>query len=250
MKRIWLGLAVAALAVLGVAPSAHAANGDCRLIRGAETPTDPTDDVTVCRQDVWLHQGAQRLGNLSGSQFDATGPTWSTTAPTGAYPASGSMYVAAAEYDIFVSQDPTGRPIFNGTFTGPIDSIGFQVYLRSPFYEAESSPFGAELALTIDGQTLYDNFNADAGVDIPMHAAGNLQVIDGEFTNIYDVLVADGIDVSPTATHTISFGINSWYFPGDTFVFYDATDAPSGLIFNLEPENAAGYTPVDVAAVQ
>ena len=54
-----------------------------------------------------------------------------------------------------------------------------------------------------------------APLNIPLTAFGNFERLDGVFTNIYD-----------------------------------ATDAPSGLVFNLEPENSTGYTPVDVAAAQ
>jgi hypothetical protein len=244
--RTLLGIAMTALAVLTVASPALANSGDCRLIRGADTPQDSTDDVSVCRQDVFFHQGQQRLGNLSGTQADATSPGWDATKPTVAYPQGGSMYVAAAEYDIFASQDPQGRPTFTGTFTGPVDTLGFQVYLQAPF-AAGSTTYPAELALVVDGVTVHDNFTTNA-INIPIKTAGNFQRIDGVFTNLYDVMAADGIDMSPTAKHTVSFGLNSWTFPGDTAVFYDSSDAPSGLIFNLEPSNTQGFTAIDVAA--
>src|SRR5688572_27465302 len=64
-----------------IAPAASAASGDCRLIRGTSTPSDTTDDVSVCRHDVWIHRAATPVGNLAGVGADAS-PFWNTTKPT------------------------------------------------------------------------------------------------------------------------------------------------------------------------
>jgi hypothetical protein len=244
--RTLLGAGLAALTLMVAAAPAMAASGDCRLIRG-ETTTDTTsDDVSACRQDVFFHAAGQRLGNLNGTGQD-TIPSWNTTAPTAALsPTSGAAYAGVAEYDIFVGEnDPLARPQFAGTFTGAVDTVGFKIYMRVPF--EEPGPYGAELRLDIDGQPVYDNYSASASTDVAMSASGNLFVVKGVFTNIYDYMVQNEMDTSATKQHTVSFGIVAWHFPAsEEVVFYDASDAASGLLFNLEPTSMAGYTKIDV----
>jgi hypothetical protein len=245
--RTWMGLGIAGLTALGVAAPAVADVGTpaaCRQIRGADTPSDTADDVSVCREDVWLHKADTPLGNLSGTQADSS-PSWSTTQPV-AFPVGGAAYLPVAPYDIFVSQDPTGRAIFKGTFTGDIDTLGFQVYLHSPVWEATGDDWGATAYLAIDGAVIHDNFDSGA-IGIPMQTAGNFRRIDGVFTNVYQSMIDNGLDLDPAVQHNVEIALVPWSF-GDSqsVLFYDSAEVPSGLIFNLEPENMTGFTQIDV----
>lgn len=94
--------------------SAGAEPQPCRQIRGQETPEDPADDVSVCRQDTWVHQAEQRLGNLAG--FGQGGfPSWNTTQPAQAMSSgAGAGYVVAPP----VNGDALAHAYFQGTRRG------------------------------------------------------------------------------------------------------------------------------------
>lgn len=180
MSRAWTRSSLAALVtVLAAAPAfAHTPappGGGCRVIRGAQTP-DPADDASVCRQDVYFHRGSAALGNLSEANPAAL-PSWNTTRPATALP-DGGVYVSSGEYDIFAEEGgPAGRAQFAGTFTGPLDTLGFRFYLRSPFDEATGGSLGATVHLEIDGEVIHDNYDT-AAVDLPLVAEEDLFRID------------------------------------------------------------------------
>jgi hypothetical protein len=238
---------LAAVLTLVVAAPAFAQEASCRLIRGAATPSDPTDDVSVCRQDVWVHKAGTRLGNLAGLGQD-TIPSWDTTKPTGALATGGAAWATIAAYDILIGQDPTGRAIFSGTYTGTLDTLAFSAYVRSPYYEAGGA-WPMTVKLSIDGEMVHDNFDP-APISAPLKTDGNLRRVDVAFVNVYEAMKGLGLDLSAQKEHRVQLELCSWYF-GDsnpTIVFYDAAEAPTGLIFNLEPERMGGYTQVDLAA--
>jgi hypothetical protein len=249
MNRVWIRSAVAALAVAAIAGPAFAhtpapPGGGCRVIRGAATP-DPADDVQACRQDVFFHQAEAPIGNLA-----ATGraglPSWDTTKPEGEL-AEGGAYVSSSELDIFAAEgSPAARAQFVGTFTGPIDTLGFRMYARSPFDEVNGSSLGATVYLEIDGEVIHDNYDT-AAIDLPLVDTGENTVrIDGVFHKLYAYMESVGMDMSPTKEHTVKFGLVGWFFPGSETVFlYDADEAQAGLFFNLEPTSMAGFTKIE-----
>lgn len=216
--------------------------GGCRVIRGAQT-TDPADDVSVCRQDVYFHKGSVPLGNLAHQDPTAI-PSWNTTRPTGPLHEAG-VYAASAEYDIFAEEGgKLGRPSFTGKFTGPIDTLGFRMYMA----ELQSAAFGvyeATVHLEIDGEVLHDNYTGER-IFMPVVEEEGLYRLDGAFTNVYEAMKAMSLDLSPTREHTVTFEIVSWSFPSDGVFLYDADAVASGMFFNLEPSSMAGFTKVDV----
>ena len=250
--RTWLGLAAAALTTLSAAAPALAThNGEqpppgCRYIRGMATPEDHTDDVYVCRQDVFFHKGSQAVGNLNGIG-QSTLPSWNTTAPAGAIQDAG-VYVGSSEYDIFVAAgDPTARATFSGTFTGTLDTLSFRMHLRDLFNETNGNSLGAEIYLEIDGEILHDNYTT-AAVELPIKTVGNYRRVDVAFTNLYDFMKSLGLDLSPTKVHTVKLGLVGWFFPGsETAFLYDSAEVPSSMIFNHEG-TLSGYTKLDLSA--
>lgn len=241
--RSFVPAALAAIAALSTVP-AGAAPGDCRVIRGADTPDVLTDDVSACRQDVWFHRGTTPVANLAGQGAD-TVPGWNTTKPTTAFGAGGGAHVALAPYDALLAQDSNGRAIFRGTFTGVIDTVAFQAYMRVPVQETLGSAWPAVTYLNIDGEPIYDNFPSAAN-NLPVKGAGNFRRVDGVFTNVYTAMQSAGLDLTPSKVHSIEVALVPWYF-GDSHdvLFFDASDAPSGLVFNLEDENMTGFTMID-----
>lgn len=255
MKRTLSRLALAGLATLVVAAPALAThNGEtappgCRYIRGMETPQDHSDDVYVCKQDVWIHKGATRLGNLTGQGQD-TLPSWNTTQPTGTLQDSAGVFVTNAPYDVFVGQDPNGRAMFQGSFTGTLDTLAFKLFLKAPVQEATNTTWPAVFNLKVDGEILYDNYDT-AAVAMTLKPAGNVTRIDAAFLNLYEAMKGMGLDLSPTKVHTVELGTVAWYF-GDSHAifFYDSAETASGLTFNLEPTNMSGYTKLDLTPAE
>ena len=251
MARSWMRPALAVLMSAAVAAPALAhveppPGGGCRLIRGAETPDNPDDDVSVCRQDVYFHKGSAPVGNLAATG-QATLPSWDTTKPEGDLSEAG-VYVSSSEADIFVEEGGTGgRAQWEGTFTGPIDTLGFRLYLRSPFNEAaDGNTLPASITLQVDGEEVFDSYDT-AAVDLAMAGPDHdIFRIDAAFHKLYDHLRLIGIDQSPEKEHTVRLGIAGWFFPGSESAFiYDADDAAAGLLFNLESTSMAGFTKID-----
>jgi hypothetical protein len=249
--RTWIGMGLAALTTLSAAAPAIAthdgttAPAGCRYIRGMSTPEDHTDDVYICREQTWIHKGTQQLGNLAG-QGQSTLPSWNTTPPAGDIQSAG-VYLASSEYDIFVAAgDPTARATFQGTFTGTLDTLSFQMYLRDLFNETNGNSLGAEIYLEIDGEIIHDNYTT-AAIELPLKTDGDFRRVDVAFTNLYDYMKSLGLDTSPTKQHTIKLGLVGWFFPAsETAFFFDAVDVPSGIAFNPEG-TLSGYTKIDLA---
>jgi hypothetical protein len=243
-------LAMACLAGVLLLPQTVSADAACRLIRGAGTPADPTDDVQVCRQDVWLHQASTKLGNLSGQGQD-TVPSWNTTKPTASVQSgAGAGYATVRLLDIVEPYNRTYRPTFEGKFTGTLDNLAATLYISSPIYQATSTAWPMGVRVNIDGETVFEEMDIGEEIDVPQKPAGNLRKIEFAFTNLYSAMESVGLDLSPTKEHTIELSpIQLYWGDGHTVVFYDAAEAPSGLIFNLEPTLLKPYTQIDTAPV-
>jgi hypothetical protein len=251
MTRTWTRSALAVLvALLAAAPAfAHTPpppGGGCRLIRGQATP-ETTDDVSVCRQDVFFHKGSAPIGNLAKTE-QVTLPSWDTTKPTG-LPAEAGAYVSSSEIDVAAQGDTAGRAQFTGTFTGTLDTLGIRMYLRSPFNEvADASTLPATVYLEVDGEVLHNNYDT-AAIDLALVETEGVYRLDAALRGLYGQMEDLGMDLSPTKEHTIKIGLVGWFIPGSETVFlYDADEFQSGMFFNLEPTSMAGFTKIDVQA--
>jgi hypothetical protein len=225
--------------------SALAANGDCRLIRGASTP-DTADDVQACRQDTWFHLNGSKVGNLAatGSQghatFDTTKPTASVT--TGA----GGGHVANEFTQYGLGQDdPTHSAHFTGTFTGPIDNVAVELYM----FTAQDQIFGEYGVLTtliVDGTTLYQS-DFVAGDVARMSSGGDaVQKINFAFTNVYNALQGNGL--GGNGQHSVEVAVSPYFVGDDAIYVYDTSEVPSGMIFNLEPSGLGAYSEIQLEA--
>ncbi|HEV3475564.1 MAG TPA: hypothetical protein VG602_09385 [Actinomycetota bacterium] len=240
-------LATACLAGVLLLPQMVSAEATCRLIRGAQTPTDPTDDVQVCRQDVWLHQAGTKLGNLAGAGQD-TLPSWNTTKPSASLQSgAGAGYATVRLLDIAEPYNRTYRPTFEGKFTGTLDNLAVTLYISSPIYQALNIPWPLLVRLSIDGETVFEQ--SDVEIDVPQKPAGNFRKVEFALTNVYEAMKTTGLDLSSTKEHTIELSVIQRYWgDGHSVVFYDASDVPSGIVFNIEPTNLKPYTQIDTFA--
>lgn len=217
----------------------------CRLIRGAETPEDLTDDVSVCRQDVWFHQASTKAGNLAAFGQDDF-PSWDGDEPTGSYTTgSGGGYLGtSAFHQTAEAWDPRGTATFEGTFTGHLDTLAVTMYLFPPAKMVEEQqtggpvPFPTDFRLLLDGEWLWETSG-----DVNMVTDGQaVKRIDFALTNIYEGIESNG--VTPTdGEHTLRLSVHGTGLATAGAVFvYDAAEVPSGMVFNIEPENLDDYT--------
>jgi hypothetical protein len=244
MARFVRILATSAL-VLSFGIPAGAQEASCRLIRGADTPDVTTDDVQVCRQNTWFHSGAVKLGN-SGAQT-GTFPTFNSTPPAGSvatgngggYFASSSLHQGGSAFD------PAGTATFDGTYTGDFDNIAVTMYLFNPAEDLQDIPtFAVNARLLVDGQNIFET----GGAEVKRTPGGQaVRRIDFAAVDLYTALEqADPPLTGPGKEHQIRFQVMGTGLATEAALFvYDATEAPSGMIFNIEPEKLADYTVVN-----
>ncbi|MGH2691038.1 MAG: hypothetical protein ACRDHM_00855 [Actinomycetota bacterium] len=232
-------LPVALLVALGVPASAQEAS--CRLIRGAQTPDDPTDDVQVCRQDVWFHQAETKLGNaaaLGQGSFPSFNTTRPTTSVTGG--AGGGYLGSSVTHQQGEPFDPRLTATFDGTFTGDIDTLAVTVFMFNPPEDAQSLPtYAVNTRLVVDGEAVVET----GGAEVKRSAGGQAaKRIDFAFVNVYQTLKDLGLN-GADRQHQVRFQVQGTGLATEAALFvYDTSEVPSGLVFNIEPENLASYT--------
>ena len=244
MPRIARILVASALLLpVGLPAAAHEETepGACRLIRGENTPEDPTDDVHVCRQDVWFHQADTKFGNAAAlgqggfPTFDNVKPDESvTTGAGGGYVGSSATHQNGEPFD------PRLTATFDGTFTGDIDTLAATVYMFNPPEDAQDIPtFAINTRLVVDGEEIV----ATGGAEVKRTVGGDAaRRIDFAFTNIYSTLEALGLN-GHDREHQVRFQVQGTGLGTEAALFvYDTSEVPSGLIFNIEPENLGNYT--------
>ncbi|MFN2543544.1 MAG: hypothetical protein ABR600_03090 [Actinomycetota bacterium] len=243
MRRAITLLAAATLTILMAASTANAANGDCRQIRGQDTPLDPTDDVSVCRQDTWIHQGGAKLGNIAGFGQGAF-PSWNTTKPTqSAQQGAGSGYYANSLFHQSVApNDPRASATFTGTYTGVLDTMAADLYA----FVSPEQTVNLDMGLMVDGESVFQTNIVP--VKLSSTSTQQLKVYHFVFTNMYTALENAGKANTPTTVHSITLALSGTYVANDNTLFvYDASEVPSGFIFNLEPAGFGPYAPLDLA---
>ena len=233
-----LMLALTALLVSAV-PAALAANGECRLIRGAETP-EATDDVSVCRQDNWFHQAGSKLGNTVA--LDGTFPSWSTARPTDSISqgAGGAYVTNSVTHQTMLAEDLRSIATFDGSYTGVIDNLAVELFgLTGPELSGK-----VNVRLVVDSWTLLD----ERQVTVPSAPAGTqMQSFRLVLTNVYEALKEFQPPGGPNTQHRVRLAIVGSAVVNDPIVFlYDSAEAPSGLIFNHEPAELGPYTKIDL----
>jgi hypothetical protein len=185
----------------------------------------------------WIKAPEQKLGNLGATDFGEF-PTWSGEAPTQSVEegaGGGSLQsrvgnpVTAFEYQ----KETSGY--FQGTFTGCINQISWDLYLLSPAPPAGGGVV-SRLQMYIDG-TLVHLTAGDPGPDINAPAEGDtglLYKLQFAFTGLYQAMNSSPGDFAPLdGEHTIELTMFSQYLDDAQGMYvYDTTEAPSRLTFN------------------
>jgi hypothetical protein len=239
MKKALWAAAVAAAAVSSFATPAGAKVGDCREVLDYTAETPAPTGVTVCRQDAWFHAGDQRLGNLSST------PSWDTTKPADAAPGAGAVYGTARIVDIADEGNTNAVPTFTGTYTGTLDNLAVTAYTTS-LYTALGGANALIMRLTIDDEPVFNNGGTDdadlgvANTAVDEHTSS----MSFAFTILAATLASAGVANKATTKHTIKLSfVNKYWGDSNFLMFYDSSDYPSGLIFNMETNTEDGSLP-------
>ena len=249
MARFARILTISALLLpLAVPAVAHEATpqGPCRVIRGQNTPDDPSDDVSVCRQDVWFHQAETKLGNVAATgqgrfpSFNNVKPDESVTSGAGGgYLASSPTHQQGTPFDERLTAT------FDGAFTGDIDNLAVTAFFFThPAEEAQSIPtIAINARLLVDGQPIAEI----GGAEITRKPGGQAaKRIDFAFTRLYDAMKSAGLN-GQDRQHQVRFQVMGTGIATEAALFvYDTSEVPSGMVFNIEPENLAPYTVIEV----
>lgn len=240
--RTTLALILSTLLALSLVPSGAGAHEEhpeqeCRLIRGADTTDDASDDVEVCRQEVWFHQADTKAANLAGQGLDSL-PSWDTHPPTTSVAGgAGAGYLGSSLYQVSGENDPTYHPAFEGTYEGPIDTALIDLYLFPPNRMVEQATDQADIIrvdaiLSVDGKMI-GNYGE---LHVPLEDGGNaVQRIRFAWQDLYRQLEVHNIDGA--GEHTVRLEVVGTGIGTDAALWvFDTSEVPSGIIFNATAE--------------
>lgn len=234
--RTALAVALSTLLALALAvsvASAQEVDEECRLVRGADTTEDATDDVEVCRGQVWFHQATTKIANLAGQGQDSL-PSWDTNPPqTSVTGGAGAGYLGSSLYQSTGEPDPTYHPVFEGTYTGPIDTLLVDFYLFPPNRMVENATgqtdfFRVDANLIVDGNL----FATYGQLHVPLEDGGNaVKRIRFAWQDLYRAFEQQRI--AGAGEHTVRLEIVGTGIGTDGAIWvFDTTEVPSGIIFN------------------
>jgi hypothetical protein len=207
----------------------------------AEADGDTDEEPVLCESQVFFKPADTKVGNLAGQGLDGT-PTWDDQAPTDSVATgAGGGYATFRAGELFdVPGDPTYKPTFQGTFTGPLDTLAVDLYLFSPVYQRTGTEFPLLVSVKIDGKIIA--FHDSEEIDTPIQPGGDAAaLIRFALTDLYEVMERRGLDLSHDAEHTMEISATARYFGDGNSVFvYDTTEVPSGMTFNAT--DLEGYT--------
>lgn len=191
-----------------------------------------TEQLAFPEQQVFFKEGDAKVGNAA----DTPHP-WDTEAPASVQAGAGAGQLTTS------SQQGGGETntVFEGTFTGCIDTMLFDVYSFDPANRSSTAADGEPndhtftIEVTIDGLPVYSNAQAQSATTYGNEAMGpNLNRISLDLGQTLDDFQAFGY--VPTGEHTVTVE-NAPYFinTGAAVVYaWDTAETPSGITFNGE----------------
>lgn len=220
-------------ASLGMAQPMATDDADlCWLARGAETAGED-DDLQLCREDVWFHAPATKVGNTA----EHTGYVrWDSTPPAGsvASGAGGGTLTSSALHQFGDPFDERESFVAKGTLTGTLDTLGVELYLFPPAGMAQNeTTYRVDALLEIGGKT----FTTIGDLTVPMETAGSaVRRIRFGWRDILTKMENRGMD--PAAEHEIRLVVHGTGIATSAAVFvYDTTEVPAGMLVNVDPSS-------------
>lgn len=204
----------------------------------AEEPVEPTAPVFT-EQQVYFHQADTKFGNAGALGYGSL-PSWNTTAPASVTTGSGGGYLGNIASEIVLG-DHTAEsgPTFEGTFTGPVDTIAVDLYA---FANPADAKQGLRVQILVDGEMVHEDGDA---FDVPFKPGGQAaRQLNFAVTGINGVMQAYGLDTSAEKEHTVRVNVVPFFVGDDAVYVYDAAEAPSGILFNAAAEKLSKYVVV------
>lgn len=230
MRRTALILFAAALAAGSLAAETE-----------TETEADPehtcynaeTEQLEYPEQQVFFHEGDSKIGNAAESPHP-----WDTTEPTSVATGAGAGQLSLSSQ----ADSSETTTVFEGTFTGCIDTLLFDLYSFDPANrsstaaDAEPNDHTLTLSITVDGLDVYSNGEAQTVTTYANAAMGpNL--------NRFSVRLGDALaqfesflPVPLDGEHTVTVRVAPYFINTGVAAIYawDTSETPSGITFNGE----------------
>lgn len=224
---------VLALAAVPFSAGAEESADTCRLA----DPDDP-DSSELCREQAWFAPAETKAGNLGA--LGLTGlPTWTDEEPTTSVTGgAGGGYLGSPVVDIVFPTSPEAGVTFEGTFTGPLDSLLVTLHAFLPYKNAtDGTKHGFTTELLIDEEPI---FFAGGPFDVAISPAGDA-VYEMQFA-FTDLLrdIEEYVGTGPDTEHTIRLNVSPYYVGDEALYVYGTSEVPGGLVFNPEADEVDG----------
>lgn len=218
------------------------------LLPAAAQEEDPCADETgepvYLEEQVWVHEGETKVGNLS-QHGDQPPAPWDTNPP----PGSVTTGAGAGALSAFGSLDglvpgSAQSAIFAGGFEGCLDTILVELYAFQPTNRTGSSGslaesphnFGAELV--IDGATFVIAGPQEAAT-VPNADGQATYRIRFAFDRVRAAMERRGL--APDGPHELQLTVTAWYVNTNNAIYvWDTTEVPTNLVFNGTPDESYG----------
>ena len=232
MSRALRVLLCLALAMVFATP-ATAADAAC---------TDPnTGELVLTELQTYIHQAETKAGNLGA--LGLTGfPGWDENPPAqSVQQGAGAGYLSPfLSFQTNDQYEETGLTL-EGTFSGCLDTMLFDLYAFLPTNRTGTSGSGAESPFNGIVELLIDGVEVGFRAEIEMATVPNP---DGDatyrlrfaYTGLHAAMTRSGLD--PAAEHEIRFNVVPRYANTSNALFvYDTTEVPAGILFNGVPDD-------------
>lgn len=210
MRRSF-GVSVAAMAVVVMVLGAPAS-----ATHGGPHPTFRLED------GFFTCLGGTKLQNIP--RLEGGIPGWDNTAPTQSL--SGGGGCVQYENLLTSTNTPTGPYdlAFQGTYTGNLTTVTLEIYYANG-PQASVPEYLANTSLLVDGEAV----GTATQITLSPTEAGNLKKLEFSFTRLERIFATE--DGDGVQEREIAFALSS-YNEEQMLFAWDATDAPSRIVFN------------------
>ncbi|MBW3620406.1 MAG: hypothetical protein KY461_09185 [Actinobacteria bacterium] len=217
----------------------------------ALTPTDATDPcadstgtVVYPQQQVWVHEGETKVGNLT-QHGDQPPAPWDTEPPTASV-ATGAGAGALSGFGSLESlvADSPQSATFAGAFEGCLDTVLVELYAFQPTNrtgtsgELNEAPhnFGAELV--IDGKT-FTLAGPKEAATVPNPGGSATYRLRFAIHGVRAAMERHGLALD--GPHELQLTMTAWFINTNNTVYvWDTTEVPTGLTFNGTADETYG----------
>lgn len=207
---------------------------------------DETGEPVYLEEQVWVHEGETKVGNLS-QHADQPPAPWDTTPP----PGSVTTGAGAGAISVFGSAEglvpgSAQSAIFAGGFEGCLDTILVELYAFQPTNRTSTSgsltesPHNFSAELVIDGAR-FPIGGPQAAATVPNANGQATYRIRFAFDRVRAAMERRGL--APDGAHELQLTVTAWYVNTSNAIYvWDTTEVPTNLVFNGTLDET--YTPI------